>query len=287
MRSNSAPALSTTINVDKVRVLSFDVTGTLLIHRDPIIQTYSECAEWSLLPNAPTQDELKPAFKAAYFEQNQRSPAFGFHDKISAREWWRETVKNTLKKCGRSYPDSEFDRYFRRVYQHFGSQDGYEALPDAVEFLQWASEQYSLASDNDDKYFGFGVITNTPFRTVETVLPMKGFHNYFQWFVCSQDIGLEKPDTRMFDKAYEQAKFWIPGLERDNILHIGDSLPADYCGAKAAGFQALLLDRSDNARVSVYQDWLTAPDYPGKTENDIISNTVNNFWDVKRILQGE
>ena len=30
---------------------------------------------------------------------------------------------------------------------------------------------------------------------------------------------------------------------------------ADYCGARAFGFQALHLDRSDNARVTVYQDW--------------------------------
>jgi FMN phosphatase YigB (HAD superfamily) len=28
-------------------------------------------------------------------------------------------------------------------------------------------------------------------------------------------------------------------LEKDQILHIGDSLAADYCGAKAFGFQVL------------------------------------------------
>jgi len=37
------------------------------------------------------------------------------------------------------------------------------------------------------------------------------------------------------------------------VLHIGDNLATDYCGARAAGFQALLLDRSDDARVVAYQ----------------------------------
>ena len=37
------------------------------------------------------------------------------------------------------------------------------------------------------------------------------------------------------------------------ILHIGDNLAADFCGARRAGFQSLNLDRSGNSRVTVYQ----------------------------------
>jgi len=33
--------------------------------------------------------------------------------------------------CGRYYTEREFERYFRRIYQHFGSIDGYEPLEDA------------------------------------------------------------------------------------------------------------------------------------------------------------
>jgi FMN phosphatase YigB (HAD superfamily) len=58
-------------------------------------------------------------------------------------------------------------------------------------------------------------------------------------------------DKALFDKGYELAKFWIPDLQRDEILHVGDSLAADFCGARAAGFQALHLDRSGNPRVTV------------------------------------
>ena len=61
---------------------------------------------------------------------------------------------------------------------------------------------------------------------------------------------------------------------------------ADYCGAKAFGFQALNLDRSDNARVTVYQDWLHAPDYPGKSEADIRENTIKDLSEVRALLGG-
>mmetsp|Transcript_18175 Transcript_18175/g.17513 ORF Transcript_18175/g.17513 Transcript_18175/m.17513 type:complete len:122 (+) Transcript_18175:799-1164(+) len=113
---------------------------------------------------------------------------------------------------------------------------------------------------------------------------MIGFHDYFQWFLCSQDIGIEKPQKGIFDITYERAKVWTPDLKRDEILHIGDSMEADFCGAKAAGFQALLLDRSDNPRVTVYQDWLEGPDYPGKSETDIKEGTVKDLTAIIPLL---
>ena len=161
-----------------------------------------------------------------------------------------------------------------------------------------------------DKYTK-GITTNTPIRTVETVLPMLGLHEYFNWFVCCRDVGVEKPGREIFDRTFLEAQFWHPELRREEVLHIGDSLAADFCGARAAGFQALFLgkcrdlyfirfimfsffyflswnagvDRSANPRVTVYQDWLTAPDYEGKSQEDIALYTVNSFADVMDKLQ--
>jgi FMN phosphatase YigB (HAD superfamily) len=52
-----------------------------------------------------------------------------------------------------------------------------------------------------------------------------------------QDIGFEKPDPVIFSRSFEQARFWLPDLQKHEVLHIGDSLAADYCGARAAGMQ--------------------------------------------------
>ena len=277
MAATFARSLRPNFDIKSIKVISFDITGTLLIHKQPIMKTYAEAAVWAKLPNPPSEDELKPAFKSAYYQGLNEHPSFGYHSKLSAREWWIITVKKALENCGRTYTETEFNRYFRRIYQHYGSTDGYETLPDAVDFLKWTKEK-NLFKES------LGICTNTPHRSVETVLPMVGLHEYFNWFVCCHDCGAEKPDKKIFEAFHQAALFWQPNLKKEEILHIGDNFSTDYCGARAAGFHALHLDRSKNPRVTNYQDWVKAPDYPGKSTEDIERNTIQDFSQLKQLI---
>lgn len=156
-------------------------------------------------------------------------------------------------KPGVKYSEHDFDRYFRRVYQHFASPGGYMLLDDAKNLLD------SLSSSDEVL---MGITSNTPTRHMETVLPMLDIHNHFKWFSCSQDVGYEKPSLQIYEASFEQARFF----------HIGDSYAADYCGAKRFGFQALL-------------DWLEAPDYEGKTAEDVQENTITSLDVVASMLR--
>ena len=129
--ASTSISLKSNLDINKIKVISFDVTGTLLVHRYPIARTYAEAAIWAKLPNPPSESELKIAFKSAYHELSQKSRCFGYHEKISSREWWRKLIRLALSLCDKNYSDRDFDRYFRRIYQHFGSTDGYEPLEDA------------------------------------------------------------------------------------------------------------------------------------------------------------
>lgn len=266
------------LNLSKVKVISFDITGTLVAHKYPIMQTYAEAAVWAQLINPPNEMEFKKGFKQAYYKHCIESPSFGYAENMADREWWRRVVKSSLTFCDRTeYTDDQFKRFFRRVYQHYGSVHAYELLSDTLPLLKYLHEhrdQYTL-----------GVLTNAPQRSIETMLPAIGIHDYFHWFVSCRDIGADKPSPIIFEAALEQARFWVPGLQRHEILHIGDSFAADFCGAKAAGFQALYLDRSDNPLVSVYQDWLQAPDYPGKSEDDVRDGTITSLTSIIQLLE--
>jgi putative hydrolase of the HAD superfamily len=267
------------ISGNKIRVISLDVTGTMLVTRESVIKTYYDAAIWAGLPNPPSQDELKQGFKIGYKERCIESPCFGGVEGISGREWWKATVKSVLHYAGRTadtdYTPEEFDRYFRRVYQHFGSPAGYRVLEDAQ----------SLISSLKSSDLLLGITSNTPTRYMESILPMlDGLHDNFRFFTCSQDVGHEKPDSEIFERSYQQAKFWIPDVKKEEILHIGDSYACDYCGAKAYGFQALLLDRSDNPSVTAYQTWLDAPDYPGKSIADVEENTITSLEEVATLM---
>ena len=182
------------------------------------------------------------------------------------------------------YSDEEFDRYFRRVYQHFGSPAGYMVLDDAQHLLDWLHERNEDTSTGNGQLV-LGITSNTPTRHMESILPMlNNLHTHFSWFTCSQDVKYEKPSVEIFESSYQSAKFWIPELQRDEVLHIGDSYVCDYCGAKRFGFQALLLDRSDNPNVKAYQDWLEAPDYEGKSLDDVHANTITSLKEVVELF---
>jgi hypothetical protein len=83
----SVKSMSKSTILTKVRAISFDVTGTILVHRYPIMDTYAASAVWAKLPNPPTAAELKPAFKKAYFKHLTESPCFGGKEGLSSRQW--------------------------------------------------------------------------------------------------------------------------------------------------------------------------------------------------------
>ena len=56
--------------------------------------------------------------------------------------------------------------------------------------------------------------------------------------ISSADIGVEKPDPRIFGEAARQL-----GVKPDCIVHVGDLPHDDFEGAVSAGFKAILIDR--------------------------------------------
>jgi HAD superfamily hydrolase (TIGR01549 family) len=56
--------------------------------------------------------------------------------------------------------------------------------------------------------------------------------------IASADIGIEKPDPRIFSETVRRL-----GVKPDRIVHIGDLPHEDFDGAVSAGFRAILMDR--------------------------------------------
>ena len=230
-----------TFDSKKVKCISLDVTGTLLVHSQCVERTYADCISWAGIPDVPAPLELSPPFKAAFKNASQRYPCYGHHNHMSSRDWWSCMAADFVTRANIAMSPAEFDRFFTRLYQHFGCQRGYEVLPDAAALLRWVSEE---ASAGRKKYY-MGIITNTDFRTIDSILPVMGIHDHFDWFVCSRGVGVEKPGLPIFEEAHRRAQLVHPGIRRDEILHIGDNLVTDFYGAQAAGFQALFLGKEE------------------------------------------
>ena len=123
--------------------------------------------------------------------------------------------------------------------------------PDVQPFFKALREKKALS--HGDSACIVGVITNSDDR-VPSILSSLGLQvglwrygndswtsirpdDDIHFVLMSYDIGLEKPDSEIFDSV----KQMLPGQER--FLHIGDDLQKDYYAAKRAGWEGFLLDR--------------------------------------------
>jgi HAD superfamily hydrolase (TIGR01509 family) len=62
----------------------------------------------------------------------------------------------------------------------------------------------------------------------------------FACVIDSSDVGVEKPDPRIFEIALSRA-----GAARETTIHVGDLYHVDVVGARAAGLRAVLLDETN------------------------------------------
>lgn len=83
-----------------------------------------------------------------------------------------------------------------------------------------------------------GLITNNEGVHQRAKLAIVGLDRLVDAIVISQEIGIAKPDARIFAHACQ-----LLGVRPDEALHVGDNPYADAEGAHLAGLRALWLDR--------------------------------------------
>jgi len=66
-----------------------------------------------------------------------------------------------------------------------------------------------------------------------------GLSEYVHCVLDSCDLGVEKPDPRLFEIALERS-----GADAATTIHVGDLYQVDVVGARAAGIRAVLLDET-------------------------------------------
>lgn len=99
-----------------------------------------------------------------------------------------------------------------------------------------ASVQPMLQSLKNDGY-SLNISSNTGFiegTTILATLKNLSIFEYFEFCIFSDEIEASKPSSVFFDKVFEKT-----GLEKWEILHVGDNFKADYEGALKYGFKAL------------------------------------------------
>ncbi|MBI3304199.1 MAG: HAD family hydrolase [Deltaproteobacteria bacterium] len=81
-----------------------------------------------------------------------------------------------------------------------------------------------------------GVISNSDGR-IAAVLEQCGIAQFFDVVIDSHDVGVEKPNPRIFHLALEQA-----GARPEEAIFVGDIYSIDILGAERAGMRPVLID---------------------------------------------
>ena len=77
-----------------------------------------------------------------------------------------------------------------------------------------------------------------------------GLGHLFSFTILAQEVGLEKPDPRIFLLAASRA-----GLTPSEIIHVGDSLNEDVAGARNAGMMPIWINRTSRSSRELKVDY--------------------------------
>ena len=98
---------------------------------------------------------------------------------------------------------------------------------DVIEVINYLKEKYRLA-----------ILTNGSPISQRRKLESTGILDLFELSVVSGEVGIDKPDSRIFDVMCDKLN-----VKPEDCLYIGDNYINDVLGARNAGWQAIYLNR--------------------------------------------
>jgi putative hydrolase of the HAD superfamily len=215
------------MQVREVKVIFFDVVGTLIEIRGCVGEIYSRAArEFGF--------EAEPRILQLNFERSFRRPpplAFPAGTPEAAlteleKGWWRNLVEAVFTGLG-SFP--RFDQFFDEIFERFRGREPWRVYDDVAPAL----------TELKRRGLKLGVISNFDSRLYDLLRACRLDH-FFDSVHISTRVGAAKPDPAIFRAAVNHY-----AVEARRAWHVGDSLREDVEGAMAAGVNAILLDRND------------------------------------------
>jgi len=201
--------------LQNIRAITLDVGGTLIRPWPSVGHIYSEVAARFGHPVIPPET-LNRQFASAWRAKR---------DFDHSRHAWQELVQKSFTGL---LPESAVGGFFSELYKRFAQPDAWHVFEEVRGTLDALHE----------RGVKLGIVSNWDER-LRPLLDRLKLASWFSAIVISIEVGVPKPSRIIFDRAAA-----LLGIAPGSILHIGDSLKEDVAGARAAGFQAMHLDRN-------------------------------------------
>ena len=160
----------------------------------------------------------------------------------------KEEINRRLHSGELSSDEDRWQLYFASILRHVGvPADRIESFRAPLverhrrlniwSYLQEGTGE--LLDELAEEGYRLGVISNSDGRLVD-LLEHVGIAHHFELIVDSGVVGVEKPDSRIFEIACEGL-----GVRASDSLYVGDIYEIDIVGARRAGMPAVLIDPLD------------------------------------------
>lgn len=202
----------------------FDLDGTLLDH-----ETAAAEALLAWVAGYGVTDIDAELLVARWFELDELHFPVWRRGEISFTEQRRRRTRDFLPSVGVEVRDEELEEHFGRYLKHYES--GWQAFDDAATALR------KVAAAG----LKVGILTNGEFAQQTQKLAAIGLTDLAGPVFASSTTGRGKPSPEFYLEACEAL-----GLQPEHVVVVGDNYELDVVGARAAGLQAIHLDRRGN-----------------------------------------
>ncbi|XP_059618373.1 rhythmically expressed gene 2 protein-like [Phlebotomus argentipes] len=223
-------------NLSRFRLITFDITDTLLRFRTAPAVQYAKVASEFGYPNVD-QTNIAANFPRHFRQMVEKFPIFGYHHpgEIGGwKDWWQQLVIRVFEASNANIPSSDLKKIANYLVVSYGTSECWRRCSSAEH----------LVGDIKQLNKVVGVITNSDPRIRDVVKSLE--LPEFDFVLCSYDIGVQKPHRDIFQAALKLAD---QSIVAEECLHIGNTPHLDYLGAHEAGWSSVLItNNSDNWR---------------------------------------
>lgn len=196
-----------------IKLITFDLDDTLWDNVPVIISAEASMREWLATHASKVGDLPLEHFASLRQQVLQRHPEL--KHRISVLR--QQVLMHAFEEAG--YPQPQATEMADVCFEAFiHARHQLTVFPEAEPMLQALRQHFLL-----------GVITNGN-ADVQRV----GLADYFHFALRAEDIGIAKPDARLFQEALQRG-----GVDASAAVHIGDHPGDDIAGAQQAGLRAV------------------------------------------------
>jgi putative hydrolase of the HAD superfamily len=153
----------------------------------------------------------------------------GESDDVPALRRWAPAYRREAWRGALADQGIEDDRLAEELADRFGAERRarHETFADAAPALDALAARYALA-----------LVTNGASCLQREKLAASGLADRFDAVIVGGDVGVGKPDRRIFERALEAVS-----ASADEAIMVGNNLSKDVEGALAAGMRAIWVNR--------------------------------------------